>query len=112
MSLFRSGGSIPMDTSNWPKCPSCGLPNIPERTVCKRCRAKLTGVPDPPAAATDVTGTLYTSSDAHQQLFLSSPALEYRGPGISIRTAWGNIESLRTDDVEAYLWLRTPATVT
>jgi hypothetical protein len=107
-----SYGSSPMDTAQWPKCPACGLPNIPERTLCKRCRTMLTGTPTQPAAATESTGTLYTSADAHHRLFVSLPALEYVGPGITLRSAWANIDSLRGDGVEEYLWLRTSATIT
>jgi hypothetical protein len=111
--MHGSVASPPMDTSQWPKCPTCGLPNIPERSVCKRCRATLrfSSVLAPPTAATQATGRLYTSADAHHQLFVSSSFLEYAGPGITIRTAWGNIDSLRVDRVEAYLWLRVSATV-
>lgn len=109
--MHSSAVSPPMDTSQWPKCPACGLPNIPERTLCKRCRAPLTGpVPQPPVA-TDVTGRLYTSADAQHHVFVRASCLEYAGPAITICTAWGNIQALQAEGAQVYLWLGRPATV-
>src|SRR5688500_17845086 len=96
---FGAAGSIPMDTSQWPKCPNCGLPNIPERQICKRCRSDLrqAGIPTPSVPYTEVTGTLYISKDAHHRLLVSPHYLEYCGPSITLRTAWVNIERIRAD---------------
>lgn len=45
------------------------------------------------------------------QLFVRVSTLEYCGSGITLRTAWANIDSLRANGLEDYLWLRVPATV-
>jgi hypothetical protein len=104
----------PLDSSQWTKCPNCGLPNIPERQICKRCRSELRQalIPTLPAVYTEVTGTLYTSADAHHLLFVSPSCLEYHGPGATIRTAWSNVVSIRADGAEEYVWLNEPAAVT
>jgi len=74
-------------------CPNCGLENIPERRICKRCRTSLADLRQPslPPAATDATGTLYVSPDQHHVLLIVPQYLEYGGPGITIRTSWDNI---------------------
>jgi hypothetical protein len=103
--------SFSVTTSDPWICPNCGLENIAERHICKRCRISLAQLRQPllPPAATDTTGTLYISPDQHHCLLIVPQYLEYGDPGVTIRSTWNNIQSIRTDTAEDYLCLSSPA---
>lgn len=76
-------------------CPHCGLPNIPERSICKRCRQPLldTG-PAQQAASTGDTSAIFHDHVGSRMLIFSPTALEYDAPGVRFAAPYWNIKSI------------------
>lgn len=101
-----------MRNKDWNICPNCGLPNIPERRICKRCRIYLHSVLPQFEPHTNDTGKLYRDTAHQRTLFLSPNYLEYDTPQIGVRAAWSTVWHISHAFLEDYLYFsQTPLTV-
>lgn len=97
-------------TNAYRRCPRCGLPNIVERYICKRCRFDFNAPIQPRLApATDVTGRIYRDRAGTTVLFLTADLLEYGAPDIRLRTLWDNVRAITTQRGAHVLALTYPA---
>ncbi|HET9223450.1 MAG TPA: hypothetical protein VFO07_13145, partial [Roseiflexaceae bacterium] len=93
------------------RCPSCGVLDASDQSICLHCLGPL--LPAPSTAALEpITGetcSLYRALTNDALLLLSSAVLEYTGPGIVFTTVWNNVASITHDVNEDQLWLyQTP----
>lgn len=95
-----------MPIATWKTCPYCGLQNISERRICKRCRGDISGSLTPPLIpATEETLTMY-SDESGKRLFTFSPHwLEYAAPDIAFRTHWSNLTTIHRALWEYHLYM-------
>lgn len=97
-------------TSAYRRCPRCGLPNIVERYICKRCRFDFNApIQLRLEPATDVTGRIYRDRAGATVLFLTADLLEYGAPDITLRTLWNNVRAITTHRGAPVLVLTYPA---
>jgi hypothetical protein len=93
------------------RCPSCGVVNALDQSICLRCLGPLPpNVSTLPAEPmTGETCSLYRAGATGALLLLSSAVLEYTASGIAFTTAWSNVASISHDADDDRLWLyQTP----
>jgi hypothetical protein len=93
------------------RCPSCGVVNALDQTICLRCLGPLPPNTSmlPAEPMTGETSSLYRAIRADALLLLSSAGLEYSASGITFTTIWSNVASISHDQHEDQLWLyQTP----
>lgn len=87
-----------MDRNRTLPCPECGLPNIIERSICKRCRAPLrpeTTAPILPRVYTDITGMLYLAEG--YLLGIYPHMLTYETDGYFFEVPWDKTRRIQHD---------------
>ena len=87
-----------MDRNRTLPCPECGLPNIVERSICKRCRAPLrpeTTAPILPRVYTDITGMLYLAEG--YLLGIYPHMLTYETDGYFFEVPWDKTRRIQHD---------------
>jgi hypothetical protein len=93
------------------RCPSCGVLNSIEQSICARCLGPL--LPNPSSApAEPMTGetcSLYRASASNSLLLLSRTTLEYTAAEVAFTTPWSNVASITHGADDDLLWLyQTP----